>query len=158
MNETKTFKNFAFISYSHKDMKQAERLDNFLLDFRLPVSVKQKYPDRRDSFKDIFRDNTGMGAATDLSVEIRRQLDQSEYLIVVCSPNAVESDWVNEEIAYFKCIRGLDYIYPFVVDGIVNAKSPNESHECIPKALRPYKGRAANITTYSFEHAIIEIL
>ena len=53
MNETKTFKNFAFISYSHKDMKQAERLDNFLLDFRLPVSVKQKYPDRRDSFKDI---------------------------------------------------------------------------------------------------------
>ena len=158
MNEIKTFKNFAFISYSHKDIKQAERLDNFLLDFRLPVSVKQKYPDRRDSFKDIFRDNTGMGAATDLSSEIRRQLDQSEYLIVVCSPNAVESGWVNEEIEYFKSIRGQDYIYPFVVDGIVNAKSPDESHECMPKALRPYKGRAANITTYSFEHAIIEIL
>ena len=139
-------------------MKQAERLDNFLLDFRLPVSVKQKYPDRRDSFKDIFRDNTGMGAATDLSLEIRKQLKQSEYLIVICSPNAVESGWVNEEIEYFKSIRGLDYIYPFVVDGIVNANSPNKSRECMPKALRPYKGRAANISTYSFEHAIIEIL
>lgn len=158
MNEKRTFKNFAFISYSHKDIKQAERLDNFLLDFRLPVSVKQKYPDRRDSFKEIFRDNTGMGATNDLSSEIRRQLDQSEYLIVVCSPNAVESDWVNKEIVYFKSIRGLDYIYPFVIDGIVNAKSPDENHECMPKALRPYKGRAANITTYSFEHAIIEIL
>lgn len=156
--ETQTFKNFAFISYSHEDMKQAERLDNFLLEFRLPTQVKEKHPDLRDTFHEIFRDNTGMGATTDLDYEIKRQLDQSEYLIVICSPNAVKSDWVNKEIEYFKYKRGLEYIYPFVVDGIVNAKSPNEGKECMPKALRPYKGRAANISTYSFEHAIIEIL
>jgi len=156
--ESHSFKNFAFISYSHEDMKQAERLDNFLFEFRLPTQVKEKHPNLRDTFHEIFRDNTGMGAATDLDYEIKRQLDQSEYLIVICSPNAVESDWVNKEIEYFKRKRGLEYIYPFVVDGIVNAKSPHEGKECMPKALRPYKGRAANISTYSFEHAIIEIL
>lgn len=153
-----TYKNFAFISYSHKDIKQAERLDNFLLEFRLPTSVKKKHPNLRDTFQEIFRDNTGMGATTDLSAEIKRQLDQSEYLIVVCSPNAVDSDWVNEEIEYFKSRRGLGNIFPFVVDGIVNARTPYESKECIPRALRPYNGRAANISTFSFEHAIIEIL
>lgn len=156
--ESQKFKNFAFISYSHEDMKQAEMLDNFLLEFRLPTQVKEKHPNLRDTFHEIFPDNTGLGATTDLGYEIKRQLDQSEYLIVICSPNAVKSDWVNEEIEYFKCKRGLECIYPFVVDGIVNAKSPNESKECMPKALRPYKGRAANISTYSFEHAIIEIL
>lgn len=156
--ESQKFKNFAFISYSHEDMKHAEMLDKFLLEFRLPTQVKEKHPNLRDTFHEIFRDNSGMVAATDLDFEIKRQLDQSEYLIVICSPNAVESDWVNKEIEYFKCKRGLEYIYPFVVDGIVNAKSLNESKECMPKALRPYKGRAANISTYSFEHAIIEIL
>lgn len=156
--DSKKFKNFAFISYSHVDMKHAERLDNFLLEFRLPISVKQKYPDRRDKFDDVFRDNTGMGAPKDLTLEIQKQLDQSEYLIVICSPNAVKSDWVSKEIDHFKKNRGLEYIYPFVVDGIVNAKAPNENLECMPIALRPYNGRAANISTFSFEHAIIEIL
>lgn len=158
MKEDKVFKNFAFISYSHADKKAAEELQKVLDDFHLSDALKEKYPDRPEVLREIFRDDTGLPACSNLTKEIQKQLEQSNYLIVVCSPNAVKSDWVNKEIEYFKYKRGLKYIYPFVVDGIVNAKSPNEGKECMPKALRPYKGRAANISTYSFEHAIIEIL
>lgn len=157
--EVNKFKNFAFISYSHKDIEEAKRLEQFLCDFRLPVHIKEKYPDRPEKFKEIFRDNSSMNACPDLNAEIKRHLDESEYLFVVCSPYSAQSPWVKSEIEYFKEKRGFKYIYPFVVSGVVNADKRDPEQECIPEPLgRPYKGRAANISTYSFEHAIIEII
>lgn len=157
--EVNKYKNFAFISYSHKDIEEAKRLEQFLCDFRLPVHIKEKYPDRPEKFKEIFRDNSSMNACPDLNAEIKRHLDESEYLFIVCSPYSAQSPWVKSEIEYFKEKRGFKNIYPFVVSGVVNADERNTEQECIPEPLgRPYKGRAANISTYSFEHAIIEII
>ena len=101
MDKSKPFKNFAFISYSHIDKKAAEELQNVLDDFQLSDALKEKYPDRPEVLREIFRDDTGLPAGSNLTKEIQRQLDQSNYLIVICSPNAAKSEWVNKDIDYF---------------------------------------------------------
>lgn len=150
------YKYFAFISYSHKDKEEAKRLEEFLWDFSLPVYVREKHPEYPEKLGKIFRDDTSMSAKSKLDDELTRHLDESQNLIVVCSPNATFSSYVKEEISYFKDNRGIENIYPFIVSGVVNSKKKKEN--CIPEPIFPFNGRAANISTYSFEHAIIEII
>lgn len=157
MAEGKTFKNFAFISYSHADKKAAEELQKVLDDFHLSDALKEKYPDRPEVLREIFRDDTGLPAGSNLTKEIQKQLEQSNYLIVICSPNAVKSGWVNEEIDYFKTHRDPTHIIPFIINGVAKAKSADEP-ECFPKALQSLDARGANISTFSFERAVIEVI
>ncbi len=157
MDKGKLFKNFAFISYSHADKKAAEELQNILDDFKLSDALKKNYPDRPEVLREIFRDDTGLPAGSNLTVEIQKQLDQSNYLIVICSPNAVKSKWVNKEIEYFKTHRDSTHIIPFIIDGVAKAKSADEP-ECFPKALQSLEARGANISTFSFERAVIEVI
>lgn len=157
MEEGKTFKNFAFISYSHVDKKAAEELQKVLDDFHLSDALKEKYPDRPEVLREIFRDDTGLPAGSNLTKEIQKQLEQSNYLIVICSPNAAKSEWVNNEIDYFKTHREPTHIIPFIIDGVANAKSADEQ-ECFPDALKSLEARGANISTFSFERAVIEVI
>jgi WD40 repeat protein len=157
MEEGKTFKNFAFISYSHADKKAAEELQKVLDDFHLSDALKEKYPDRPEVLREIFRDDTGLPAGSNLTKEIQKQLEQSNYLIVICSPNAAKSEWVNKEIDYFKTHREPTHIIPFIIDGVANAKSADEQ-ECFPDALKSLEARGANISTFSFERAVIEVI
>lgn len=140
MKEGKTFKNFAFISYSHADKKAAEVLQKVLDDFHLSDALKEKYPDRPEVLREIFRDDTGLPAGSNLTKEIQKQLEQSNYLIVICSPNAAKSEWVNKEIDYFKTNRDSTHIIPFIIDGVANAKNANDQ-ECFPTALKCLEAR-----------------
>ena len=157
MKKKRTYKNFAFISYSHADKKAAEELQKVLDDFQLPNALKAKYPDRPEKLREIFRDDTGLPAGSNLTYEIQKQLEQSNYLLVICSPNAVESRWVNKEIEYFKKNRDATHIIPFIIDGVANAKRDGEI-ECFPDALKSMEIRGANIATFSFERAVIEVI
>ena len=157
MKEGKTFKNFAFISYSHADKKAAEELQKVLDDFHLSDALKEKYPDRPEVLREIFRDDTGLPAGSNLTKEIQKQLEQSNYLIVICSPNPAKSEWVNKEIDYFKTHRNPTHIIPFIIDGVANAKNANDQ-ECFPIALKSLEARGANISTFSFERAVIEVI
>lgn len=157
MSNSSTFKNFAFISYSHADKKAARELQKVLDDFQLPNALKEKYPDRPVRLREIFRDDTGLPAGSNLTYEIQKQLKQSNYLIVICSPNAVRSHWVNKEIEYFKEKRDVTHIIPFIIDGIANAKQEGEE-ECFPEALKSIEARGANISTFSFERAVVEVI
>jgi WD40 repeat protein len=157
MKEGKTFKNFAFISYSHADKKAAEELQKVLDEFQLSDALKEKYPNRPEVLREIFRDDTGLPAGSNLTKEIQKQLEQSNYLIVICSPNAAKSEWVNKEIDYFKTHRDSTHIIPFIIDGVANAKNANDQ-ECFPTALKSLEARGANISTFSFERAVIEVI
>jgi len=157
MKEGKTFKNFAFISYSHADKKAAEELQNVLDEFQLSDALKEKYPNRPEVLREIFRDDTGLPAGSNLTKEIQKQLEQSNYLIVICSPNAAKSEWVNKEIDYFKTNRDSTHIIPFIIDGVANAKNANDQ-ECFPTALKCLEARGANISTFSFERAVVEVI
>src|SRR5262249_51074778 len=93
--------------------------------------------DRRP-LKPIFRDEDELVPGNDLPTRIRLGLQRSEYLIVVCSPQAVSSEWVNKEILDFVSLGGRDRILAVVVDGEPNAAARGFAvdKECFPTALR----------------------
>ena len=88
----------AFISYRHvePDRRWAVWLHGALELFVIPHGLRDS-PDRRRIGR-IFRDEEELAASPHLSADIKDALDRSDWLIVVCSPRAVESEWVNAEI------------------------------------------------------------
>jgi hypothetical protein len=82
--------------------------------------------------KPIFRDREELSSARDLSAGIKNALAESETLLVVCSPAAARSKWVNEEIRYFRSL-GRSRIYCVIVDGDPDSADPLQY--CFPAAL-----------------------
>lgn len=123
----------AFISYSQRDRQHAKRLHSSLETYRVPKGIDAPLqPNRR--LGRFFRDDDEMGASTDLGGTLRDALENSENLIVICSPHAARSKWVNAEILHFKSIGRADRIFAVVVDGTPNSDDPESN--CFPPALR----------------------
>jgi WD40 repeat protein len=98
----------------------------------------------------IFRDREELSASSDLSKDITEALRHSRYLIVICSPNAVASRWVNEEINAFKRMGREDRILALIVNGEPNAhvaKGFTAEDECFPEAMRPVLLRSGDDTS-----------
>lgn len=110
----------AFISYAHDDERWARWLQRSLENYRVPSKLTQQFAGRRSlpaRLNPIFRDRDEFASSADLSRSIRAALDSSGALIVICSPTAAGSRWVNEEIRHFQA-RGLeDRIFCVLVDG-----------------------------------------
>jgi hypothetical protein len=66
-----------------------------------------------------------------LSEETRVALDASAALIVICSPNAAKSHYVNEEIRLFKSRHADRLVIPLIVDDVTGHAQP----QCFPSAL-----------------------
>lgn len=95
----------AFISYSHADERAAGRLHRWLENYRLPRSVVGRETARGEvprKLMPIFRDRNEFPASSSLTDEVDAALDDSACLIVLCSPQARASRWVNQEIAQFR--------------------------------------------------------
>ena len=107
----------AFISYRHipRDMKIAKKLHGMLENYRTPgYLVKKGFPAR---LKKVFRDRDELPTSSDLGQDIRQALIKSRFLIVLCSPEALQSEWVKEEAAFFGKYHGYDRILTVLVSG-----------------------------------------
>jgi tetratricopeptide (TPR) repeat protein len=126
----------AFISYSHRDERWARWLQRSLERYRVPGRLAGKegahgtVPAR---LRPVFRDREDLSSAADLTARIKEEIVNSEFLIVVCSPAAAASRWVNEEIRHFRDQVGADRILALIVDGDPQADSDNGG--CFPEAL-----------------------
>jgi tetratricopeptide (TPR) repeat protein len=132
---------WAFLSYSHADLRWGRRLHRALEAYVVPRRlVGRPTPGgpapRR--LRPVFRDLDEMGAGGSLSDRLKTALDASASLIVLCSPAAAASPWVNEEIRRFKAERGEDRILAVIVAGepFASERPGAEAQECFPKALR----------------------
>jgi tetratricopeptide (TPR) repeat protein len=99
----------AFISYSHHDLAAAKRLHARLERYRIPKRLVGNDAPRGlvpARLTPIFRDIDELPAADDLSAEIKAALAASGALIVICSPSARASRWVNREIETFRDLHG----------------------------------------------------
>lgn len=133
MNE---FKFKAFISYSHADQGWSAWLQNSLEGYRVPkhlVGSPGEFGPVPRRIAPVFRDREDLSSASDLSGKIRQALEQSETLIVVCSPAAAASEWVNEEIRQFRRLGRADRIHALIVDGDPQSRDPDQ--RCFPPAL-----------------------
>ncbi|MEM8724075.1 MAG: toll/interleukin-1 receptor domain-containing protein [Pseudomonadota bacterium] len=94
----------AFISYSHADAAAVRKLHSQIESYRLPKGLGSidALNGRKGKVGKIFRDREDLSAAEDLSVAVKDALGRSEVLVVACSPDAKASQWVDQEIAYFR--------------------------------------------------------
>jgi tetratricopeptide (TPR) repeat protein len=134
MTDSPTYK--AFISYSHADEKWAKWLHRQLESFRTPHQLKSRDGDALapDRLNPIFRDRDELEASYDLSESVSAALDQSEHLIVICSPAAVQSHWVDREIQAYKQLGRSKHIHCLIVDG--DPQADGAGNDCFPPALR----------------------
>ena len=143
---------YAFLSYSHKDKELAEWLHRELEKFRVPGALAGRLtahgvvPRRLTS---IFRDQHDLSAGDDLAVEIEAALAASQFLVVLCSPEASKSRWTNLEIELFKRTRPEGCVLAAVAVGEPFASDiPGREHEeCFPPALRYKYDRRGHQTT-----------
>lgn len=118
----------AFLSYSHANEKWARWIHRSLERYRVPkhIAVSKDLPNPR--LKPVFLDRDELSSSTSLSASILEALSASEALIVICSPAAAESKWVNKEVEEFERLHGGANIFCCIVEG--------EAPDVFPPALR----------------------
>ena len=121
----------AFISYSRKDKAFAVRLQKALENYVPPRDLP--LPQRR---LDVFRDEEDFTGA-DYYKAVDRHLHDAGKLIVLCSPAARASQFVNDEIQRFARAKGPERIIALLVAGIPNNEAtPEQSAQmAFPDAL-----------------------
>ncbi len=131
----------AFISYRHRDLDRAvaRRTHELIEKYRVPRALRR---DGKKRLGIVFRDTDELPVSGDLSADIRRALDHSEFLIVICTPDTPDSVWVEKEIRYF--LSGHDRNH---VLAVLAAGSPESA---FPEALTHIGGEiveplAANV-------------
>lgn len=119
----------AFISYSHADERDAIRLQRWLESYRLPGNLARanQVGPASKRIGAIFRDRADLAAATSLTDAIRAAIAQSAALVVLCSPEAAASPWVDAEIRLFRDMHPAASILAVVVRG--------EPQDAMPAAL-----------------------
>ncbi len=100
----------AFISYSHaKDKPVAAALQSVVQTLGKPWY-------RRRALR-IFRDDTSLSATPELWPSIEQALARSRFLILLASPEAAASQWVDREVAYWIEHNGIATLLIAVTDG-----------------------------------------
>ncbi|MHC5012351.1 MAG: TIR domain-containing protein, partial [Planctomycetota bacterium] len=135
------YRYWAFISYSSKDGAVARKLHRRLETYRIPRGLAGRPgrdgPVPRRLFP-VFRDREELPLSSDLGASIEHALEASRYLVVICSPDAASSRWVNEEVRFFKSLGREDRVLAIILRGRPNASDDpaGADEECFPPALR----------------------
>lgn len=117
------YKYFAFISYNSKDTEWGKKVQRKLEHYRMPATLCSEHGWKRNPINPVFFAPTDIQPAG-LSEELQERLRASRHLIVICSPNSAQSEWVGKEIAFFHQLGRTKQIHFFIVDGIPHSGNP----------------------------------
>ncbi len=132
---------WCFISYRHADNQERDRtwaswLHQQIERYEVPTDLVGALNDDGHAIPEriypVFRDEDSLPADAHLEERIEEALEQSRYLVVLCSPRAVESRYVNDEIKSFRDKGRADQIITAIIDG----EPGDPQRECFPDALR----------------------
>lgn len=126
------YKYFAFISYNSKDTEWGKCLQKKLENYRMPATLCSVRGWERKPINPVFFAPTDIQPGG-LSEELQERLRASQNLIVICSPNSAQSEWVGREIEFFHSLGRTNKIHFFIVDGIPHSGSPQT--ECFNPIL-----------------------
>ena len=118
----------AFISYRHvsPDQEIAKKLHSLIENYKIPSSLKKSLGISK--MGRVFRDQEELPLSSNLGEDIRQALQNSEWLICICSPRYLESKWCLEEVDYFISLGRRDKILAILIEG--------EPADSFPLALR----------------------
>ena len=117
----------AFISYSHSepDAFVAGKLHSMLEHYKVPKKIREISGKKK--IERVFRDREELPLSANLAMGICEALENSEYLIVICSPRSVKSEWVQREIETFLLTHTKDKVLTLLAEG--------EPEEAFPDSL-----------------------
>jgi WD40 repeat protein len=122
----------AFISYSRSNGYAAAKIERDIERFPLPRDVRKRLGRRH---LNVFRDVNDL-TGNRLESGIERRLEESRALVVLCSPQARASKYVNMEIGRFAQLRDSTQIVPALVAGQPNGDAAVDPVEwAFPDAL-----------------------
>lgn len=106
-----------FISYKHSDLDNAVAayLQKALEHYKIPKDIQKNSGKKK--ITRVFRDIEELSVSSSLESEIKHQLSESEYLVVICSPESKNSPWVQREIELFLSYQTFDHILPVLIKG-----------------------------------------
>ena len=146
---------WAFISYSSEDKKEAKWLRKKLENYPIPSEFQGEtvFDGAKigKNIRPVFRDRDDLSGAARLEKELLDRLERSRFLVVLCSKDSAESQWVNAEIETFKSLKegNENRVLALILDGEPNAstsKKHPDNEECFPPALRkPVEPVAADL-------------
>ncbi|HEX5007719.1 MAG TPA: toll/interleukin-1 receptor domain-containing protein [Hyphomonadaceae bacterium] len=127
----------AFISYSSHDAAFARRLHKALERYRVPQGVGTfNLAGKPNRVAPVFLDRAELSSG-ELGAAIASAIENSTALVVICSPHAAASEWVDKEIRHFVQTGRVRRIFAIIASGEPFASSHGASgHECFPAALR----------------------
>jgi len=123
-----------FLSYSHAaDAQLAARLQHGLKRIGTPWF--------KPSTLRVFRDETGLEVGGQLRQSLEQHLEQSEYFLLLASPDAAVSRWVIAEVEWWRKHRGTDTILLLITGGSIEWDPAAGDFDwritnCLPAALR----------------------
>ena len=123
MSTNNTFKYFAFISYNSKDTAWGKQLQKKLEHYRMPSTLCSQHGWKRKPVSPVFFAPTDIQPGG-LSEELQERLKASQHLIVICSPNSAQSQWVGKEIEFFHSLGRTENIHFFIVEGTPHSGDP----------------------------------
>ncbi|MES2101034.1 MAG: TIR domain-containing protein [Pseudomonadota bacterium] len=100
-----------FISYHHSDAAIAAALATHLARFARPWY--------RARAMRVFLDKNSLSTDASLGAAIERALADSEWLILIASPNSAGSEWVGHEIAWWLANRGTSKLIIARTGGVI---------------------------------------
>lgn len=147
-----------FLSYRHSDnlpagvdrpggRQWANWLHHLLETYQIPRSLQRHVLANNDtsgsSLYPVFQDEKELPADADLETPIRAAIEASRTMLIICSPDAVKSRFVAEEILHFKRLGRSAQILAIIIAGEPNADDPGKlkhritpDDECFPLPLR----------------------
>jgi WD40 repeat protein len=124
----------AFISYSHAaDGHLAPALQRGLQSLAKPWY-------RRRALR-VFRDETSLSASPALWPSIEQALSDAQYFVLLASPEAADSRWVDQEVRWWRAHRSHDTVLIALTDGELRwaeGRSDFDSEASIPPGLRDW--------------------
>lgn len=137
----------AFISYRHSELDKfvATTLQRKLEAFTLPKGVSSKTKKKR--IERVFRDQDELPLSSNLSEPIHLALNNTDFLIVICTPRLPESKWCEEEISTFIKLYGREKILAVLAEGEPSESFPplltgEDYEETLPDGTKVTKHRS----------------
>jgi len=148
----------AFISYKRggEDERQAIWLQRRLERYRIPAHLAPDTPAPRTRRLRIFRDKTDLGSHANLETGLRSSLENSRFLIVICSPRSAVSPYVANEVRWFVENGRENEIIPFIIEGTPVPVDATEKG-CYPPTL-PLTILGINTAEGSKEETLIKVV
>ena len=165
-----TPKYFAFISYKRGgiDEKVANWIHKKLEKYPYPKDLveKENCPDDPIRVRKVFIDTKELPVTTrNFTNKINESLNNSRYLIVVCSEKSTESEFIDKEVEYFLSTHNNDTnkILPVFIDNVDEAFLPKilRDKDILNRNCPIYKSileQNNEINQYCFYHIVSFLL